>query len=166
MKQKKLVIVFFILIIGILSVGCGSNSGAADTDFEKDSINQNEISEETTSFPTVNQWINDIGYPAFSEHFNSDPDYHFVLEATDGGALLTITYDGLVNSLHETNMAEWKEIEEAIVDLSETGHYSLISYGVDSSNTNFIINLENDLNSDKVILSVMNGEIIYSISED
>lgn len=147
-------------------MGCTSVEDAKE-EYEQDTtVTAEPVPAPSPAAPSINGWIEEVGYPTFMENLGNDPDLHFHLEEVEGGVLLTICYDGLVDSLYEVNFEGWEEIESTFCELSETGYYSLVAYGIDHAQCNFVINLENDLNPDKVILSIMNGEIIYSISED
>lgn len=152
MKQRKNVIVIFILILGFFMVGCFGSCHSVQ-----------ENSEKTSQKTYISDWINEIGYPLFNSHFLKSEGYHFTLEEVGGNALLTISCDDLVNSLNETNFFRWEEIKKAFCELSESSYHSLLNYGAKG---NFVINVINDEEPDEVILSIINGQVVYSISDN
>lgn len=152
MKQRRNVIVIFILILGFFAVGCFGSCHVVQKNSEKNSQKAH-----------ISDWINEIGYPLFSSHFLESEGYHFTLEEVNGNVLLTISCDDLVNSLNETNFSQWEGIKNAFCELSESAYHSLLNHEVKG---NFIINVISDEKPDEVILSIINGQVIYSISDN
>lgn len=151
MKQRKNVIVIFILILGFFVTSCFCSCVAGQKNSEK------------TQEVTTSDWINEIGYPLFSRELSKSEGYKFILKPNESGVLLTISCKDLTKSLYDTDFSQWEDIKQAFCDVSESGHYSLLNYGVQAS---FSICLLNDKKPDEEILLITNGQVIYSISDN
>lgn len=97
------------------------------------------------------------GLSDVSVQYDSDLNYYTVNLTADGISMDTI-------KLKLTgNMQKWNDMRSGIEDTSRELHEKMMEYGLNAS---ICINVVNDLNSDRVLLSVIDGKTIYDYMKD
>ena len=97
------------------------------------------------------------GLSDVSVQYDSDLNYYTVNLTADGISMDTI------KSKLTGNMQKWNDMRSGIEDTSHELHEKMMEYGLNAS---ICINVVNDLNSDRVLLSVIDGKTIYDYMKD
>jgi hypothetical protein len=100
---------------------------------------------------------NQEGLSDVSVQYDSDLNYYTINLTADG-----ISMD-MAKSKLTGDVQEWETMRSGIEDTSNALYEKSKEYGINAS---ICINVMNDINSDKVLLSVMNGTTLYDCMEE
>ena len=159
-------LVVIVVVAAVITALCMLFSGGKSKNdiAVKPESSESEQSEESSAFsPELFRGIleesfqDQDGLSDVSVQYDSDLNYYTINLTADG-----ISMD-MAKSKLTGDVQEWEKMRSGIEDTSNALYEKSKEYGINAS---ICINVMNDINSDKVLLSVMNGTTLYDCMEE
>ena len=191
MRKIKLLLIAGVASLSMLFAGCGSSekeasaetsseAPAASEESSEVSVVPEEESTEPTAIPDNDSSVESESVELSSDYNDAlneldkvvkeniqDLKYTFEIDEDKDFVLDIVAPDGFAKILNENPEGiedAWNEIIDGLTITSKYGHEYLTECGLGDSN--FIVEMLNDEDTDYVLVAIMNGEVYYNVMQE